>query len=260
MYRSKTRATREKSSISNAIFPEIIRIFPNLLWFSLAVIIIAIGYKPILSQLSHDGISKMSFATFQVEFARSEFDKASAASAATKNLSAGSLKAFDAERIQRLAGILPGTKALWVTDENPAGDFPERRAFSSIGVSFDLARSTNEAQELFDLADQWRSPYDFIISDINRSKSVDPIAAQCFPSIPGGPTEAGCKLLQVVQGRYPERTPPFIFYSRDASMGTPPGALGTTDRFDELARLVLDAVERRQSRRTRAGVGSDDDR
>lgn len=247
MYKLKRRSPKAPSPAPNPIFSETIRILPNLLWFSLAVIIFWVSYKPLLNQVSRDGISKMSFAAFQVEFAKAEFDKAAEAYSGAGNRARVKVIAFDVDRIKRLSGILPGTRALWVADENPTEDFAARRAFASIGISFDLARSTNEAQDLFDLADKWRSPYDLIISDFNRSKSVDPGVARCFPKFGGSPTEAGCKLLQVVQGRYPEHAPPVIFYSSDAPMGTPPGALGATDRFDELARLVLDAVERRQS-------------
>lgn len=226
---------------------EIIKIVPNVLWFSLAIIIVIISYKPLIKQLSSDGISKMSFATFQIEFAKSEFEKADQASRPRDKSSGTTVKSFDKDRINRLYDILPGTKALWVADENPTEDFATRRAFYSIGISFDLARSNNEAQELFDLADKWKSPYDFIISDINRSKDVDPTESKCFPSFTGSPSEAGCKLLQIVIGRYPDSTPPLIFYSSDASMGTPPGAFGATDRFEDLARLVLDAVEHRKT-------------
>ena len=260
MYKLKQRSIRTPSSTPNSLVPEIIKIVPSLLWFSLAIFVIVVGYKPVLNQISRDGISKMSFATFQVEFARAEFDKAAESSASAGNRVQSNVSAFDFERIKRLSGILPGTRALWVADENPTEDFAVRRAFASIGISFDLARSTNEAQELFDLADKWKSPYDFIISDVNRSKSVDPVVAKCFPSFDGTPAEAGCKLLQVVQGRYPEHAPPFIFYSSDAPMGTPPGALGATDRFEELARLVLDAVERRQSSHSTQGLERDDKR
>lgn len=240
-------ASKARSSNQGTLWVEVVKVAPNLLWFSLAVTVLGLSYGPIMSRLERGDISKLSFAALEIEFVRTEFTKAAVASGTpTTFASPVNFVAF-ADRIQRSATVLSGAKALWVDDMHPSENFAERRALSALGIGFDLARSNDEAQALFDAADAARSPYDLIISDIGREPRVDPTSARCFPQ--GAQSDAGCKLVQIVRGRYPINTPPIILYSGDGDAnGTPPGAFGATNRFDELAALVLDAVERRGQR------------
>src|SRR6185369_13941685 len=101
--------------------------------------------------LKSGDVSKISIATFQIEFARQDF--AAAAGQVTKGPpSPVQLKAFDG-RIQKAGELLIGAKGLWVADENAYSDtqptgptrfFLERRAFAALGISFDLASSNAE--------------------------------------------------------------------------------------------------------------------
>ncbi len=210
------------------------------------MVVFTLSYGPVLDRMQKGEVAKVSFATFQIEFAREEFAKA--VQAGPKEGPPPHEFSFYAERIQREAEKLSGARALWISDHNPKEYFAERRALASLGISFDLAKNTDEAQDLFGEADRLNSPYDLIISDMARDPKIDPVAAPCYP-FPGSPKEAGCWSLQVAVGRYQSRPIPFIFYSLDGDrLGTPSGAFGATDRIDRLIPLVLDAVERGASR------------
>jgi hypothetical protein len=228
--------------------PEVFEILPKLLWFALAVTAFLLAYKPLLGELRSGDVSKISVATFQIEFARQDF--ATAAGQVTKGPpSPVQLKAFD-DRIQRAGEKLIGAKGLWVSDNNadPTRFFLERRAFSALGISLDVALNNAQATALLDKAEQAHLPYDFVITDIHRQN--DQSVADCFPNISGTPREAGCATVQIVEGYDQTHPIPVIVYSQDASRGIPPGALGGTDRFDGLVPLILDAVESRTLRPT----------
>jgi hypothetical protein len=227
-----------QSEARPSLFVESIKIVPQVLWFSLAIVVIVISYKPLVDHLDKGDISKVSFAAFDIEFVRSEFSKAAPNAFSTP----AQFTAF-ADRIQKEAAQLRGARALWVDSGNPTQNFQERSALMSLGIAFDLARNNEEAQNLFDLADKAKLPYDFVISNM-RDKSIDRMQAACFPRVSPAYQDGACQLIQIVKGRYPDQTPPIILYSGDVR-GVPPGALGATDRFDELALLVLDALERR---------------
>jgi len=237
----------EEGVAKRRIPPEVFELLPKLLWFALAVAALLLAYKPLLGALKSGDVSKISIATFQIEFARQDF--ATAAGQVTKGPpSPVQLKAFDG-RIQRVGELLIGAKVLWVSDDNadPTRFFLERRAFSALGMSFDLASNNAQATALLDKAEQTHLQYDLAITDIHRAH--DETVADCFPTVSGTPREAGCATVQLVSGYDPAHRIPVIVYSQDASRGIPPGALGGTDRFDGLVPLVLDAVQSRTIRR-----------
>lgn len=231
---------------STALATTAIQLLPKLLWFILAVVIFATSYRPLLRRLDEGELSKVSFATFQIEFVRSEYNKAKEISRDSASITTPVGFEFYADRVSRSSQQLNGLRALWVDDLNPTQNFAERRALSSLGISFDLAKSNDEAQALFDKADESQSPYHLVISDMGRSSETDPVTELCFPHFAQSGAQAGCKLLQIVLGRYQAAAPPVIFYSSYGdSYGTPPGAFGATADFDSLFGLVLDASERR---------------
>lgn len=239
----KRQANRAENFAGSDITVEVIRVMPGLLWFIFALVLTAFFYHPLMKRLEGGDISKVSVAAFQIEFVRSEFMKADATAFATP----AHFAAYG-DRIQRNAAKIYGARGLWVDEGDPVRNFKERRALAALGISFDLAKTNEEARRLFDAAsDKGESPYDFIITNIGRGVA-DPAVAPCFPKLSARYREAGCKLIQIVHELYQANPPPIIIYSSDSEVyGTPAGALGGTDRFDELAELVLDAVERRDS-------------
>lgn len=236
-------ADQETSPAANSIRLEVLQVLPKLLWFLLALVVLWLTYKPLLASLNSGNVSKLSFASFQIEFAKEDFARAA------ERVEGGSppveLKSY-ADRIERAGDKLVGAKVLWVTEQSSLRYLPERRALSSLGISFDLAKNNTEARALLDATSAMGVPYDFVITDIDRP--ADPFRADCFPSVPDTPRQAGCATVMLVHGYYPAQPIPVIVYSGDANIGIPPHALGGTERFDELVSLVLDAVERRQVR------------
>ncbi len=114
---------------------------------------------------------------------------------------------------------------LWV-DDRPNNNVHERQALVALGVSFVLAKSTEEA-----LDKVTRASFDAIISDMGRPP--DP--------------RAGYTLLD--QLRVSGNRTPFIIYagSRDPEHRAEAirhGAIGCTNRPDELFEMVLEALGR----------------
>ena len=232
--------TGDPEPASSRLQPELLQLVPKLLWFLLAVFVLLVSYKPLLARVESGDVSKVSFATFQIEFARQDFARAARRVEGTQP--PAELKAY-ADRIESAGEKLIGAKALWVTEQDALRYLPERRALSSLGISFDLVGTNQEARALLDATKKMGVPYDFVITDIRRE--ADPLTAACFPSVPDSPQQAGCATVLLVRGYYPERPIPVIVYSGEAANGLPPNTLGGTARFDELVSLVLDAVERR---------------
>jgi len=85
---------------------------------------------------------------------------------------------------------LRGARALWVDDNNPDPNRYERKALEVLGVTFDLARNTKEAEDYLK-----QTRYAVVISDFYRTD--DPIG--------------GYTLLEAVK-RIPN-APPYIIYS-----------------------------------------------
>jgi len=114
-------------------------------------------------------------------------------------------------------------KALWI-DGNPGANTFEWNMLVSLGVDFDRAASSKEADEKVQ-----RNDYVLVISDIDRE---------------GNPTE-GLDFFNIL----PEdkKRIPFIFYIGrvDKSLGVPPYAFGITSMPSELTHLALDVLERK---------------
>src|SRR5438270_11339390 len=218
--------SREEGDRHKRIPPEVLELLPKLLWFGLAALAFGLVYKPLLGELRTGDVSKISVATFQIEFARRDFATiAGQVSQARGPPSPVQLKAFD-QRIQAIGVKFVGAKGLWVSDDNadPRRYFLERPAFAALGISFDIALNNTQAIALLDKAQQTHLPYDFVITDIHREN--DDYTADCFPAIRGGPHEAGCSTIKIITGNDLAHPIPVIVYSEDAAWGTPPGALG----------------------------------
>jgi CheY-like chemotaxis protein len=134
------------------------------------------------------------------------------------------LRAADAARhIGREPGDVWRRRILWV-DDRPDNNTYERQVFESLGFTFELALSTDEALER--LRD---SRYGAIISDMGR---------------PEGPQE-GYRLLEAV--RASDRVTPFFIYAgsndpRHKREAAGRGAQGSTNSASELVELVTEAL------------------
>ncbi len=114
---------------------------------------------------------------------------------------------------------------LWV-DDNPNNNVHERTALEALGVKFELALSTDEALEKLK-----RRPYDAIISDMGRPPD----------------SRAGYTLLDKL--RESGDHTPFIIYAgsrapEHRAEARRHGAVGCTNRPDELFEMVLSALGR----------------
>lgn len=134
------------------------------------------------------------------------------------------LRAADAaSHIGREPGDVWRRRILWV-DDRPDNNIYERQVFESLGLTFELALSTDEALER--LKD---SRYGAIISDMGRPEG----------------TREGYRLLEAV--RASDRVTPFFIY---ASSNKPEhkreaaerGAQGSTNGASELVELVTQAL------------------
>jgi CheY-like chemotaxis protein len=140
-----------------------------------------------------------------------------------------------AERVNpRTVREARGSRVLWV-DDRPGNNVLERRSLEVIGIEFDLSTSTEDA--LNRLA---TTSYDAVVSDMERPPD----------------TRAGYTLLDTMRHRGIKT--PFIIY---AGSNAPEhkdeakrhGAMGSTNRADELFALVLSALGL-DSARSRRGV------
>lgn len=114
---------------------------------------------------------------------------------------------------------------LWV-DDNPSNNLHERQALEALGVSFVLATSTDEALEKLK-----RQSFDVIISDMGRPPDQ----------------QAGYTLLDKLRANGDQT--PFIIYagsraSEHRAEARRRGAIGCTNRPDELFEMVLSALGR----------------
>ncbi len=115
---------------------------------------------------------------------------------------------------------------LWV-DDRPNNNNNERQALEALGINFVISTSTDDA-----IAKMQRQKFDAIISDMGRPPD----------------SRAGYTLLDKIRKSGDET--PFIIYagSRDAehvAESRRHGAMGCTNRPDELFDYVLSALERR---------------
>lgn len=115
-------------------------------------------------------------------------------------------------------------RILWV-DDRPDNNIYERQAFEEQGLHFKLALSTNEALQILE-----KEKFAVIISDMGRKE---------------GPKE-GYVLLDEL--RASGNTTPFVIYTgsnltEHKQMARERGALGSTNRAQELFQLVMGAVQ-----------------
>lgn len=122
-------------------------------------------------------------------------------------------------------------RILWV-DDRPNNNLYERQVFESLGLTFDLSLSTDDALERLS-----RSRYGAIISDMGRRE---------------GPRE-GYKLLAAVRGGGARhKTTPFFIYAGSSAPehkreAAERGAQGCTNMANELVDMVSEALRSRET-------------
>lgn len=234
------RTQPEKQKGTGISWSDLVKVLPQIGWLALAAVLIYWFHGPILKTFEQNNIAKLGVAGVQVEFVQKQVQQA--ASSKSQSIPPA-LK----DRIERTAKRLFEASILWV-DDNPANNLAERRAFTSLGITIDTAKSTDEALKYLATG-----TYQIIISDEHRDEKN---SALCF----GGddtsqPANEGCFFMREVKKTFEnmrKKMPPLIFYSSfvDPEWGTPVYAFGATTRVDELFHLVLDALERQPASTT----------
>jgi len=127
-----------------------------------------------------------------------------------------------ARRARVVRPLLRGARALWV-DDNPANNLYERTVLASLGISIDLALSTEEALYM-----ATRLKYDLILSDMSRGPNPN----------------AGRELLEELILH--KSVTAVVFYVGHVDRRQKPvGSFAITDRPDELMHFIFDVLERR---------------
>lgn len=208
-----------RSVAATSDWVEVVKLVPSILWVGFAVLVVVLfrgavaDRLPALTSLELPGGVK------------AQFDAAiSHAAASTGTVISADERTRLERRVARDAELLRGSRVIWIDDE-PSSTRTERSALTALGVVIDTAVSDADAQARLS-TDQ----YDAVISDIARD----------------GDPAAGVNFMSTIR-RY-DGGLPIVFYIRHLSseLGTPPGAIGITNRPDEVVDLLLDALARRR--------------
>ncbi len=191
-------------------------------------------------------LGEISFKMFGVEatFKRKEAAKEALVAAAVARAESGASPTLKAQEVKAAANaveaLTPRTlrlaksaSVLWV-DDRPRSNVREQAAMEALGIDFIISISTEEA-----LSKLKESKFDVVISDMGR------------PSDP----QAGYTLLDKMRDL--GDTTPVVFYASSrlpehVAESRRRGALGCTNRPDELFQYVLAAIEQSPARRRSA--------
>jgi CheY-like chemotaxis protein len=206
------------------LFGEVVKIFPDLLWFVLAVVLLAAFYRPIRHELLPN-LANFKAGGVELSFVKDAMDDAIEVAEKSPQWHveiSSEAKERVLRRVRRNQARLDGGYMLWVDDEHD-NNRNELRMFRRLGLEIRTVETTDIA-----LTAMTNRHFDVLLSDIGRAD--DP--------------QGGLKLLSVLQER--GSGIPVIFYvgNFDPTLGVPSGAFGITNRPDELLHLVLDAFER----------------
>jgi hypothetical protein len=212
---------------------EFVKILPALLWVGLAFLALYLFYGPAAKLIESHEVAEVGVGIVNIKLV--EHDIAKLDPRLVGGLPPGEAFRPVNDRFMRIAKKIVGATILWVDDKHPTQNLVERRTMSAYGLRIDMARSTNEALQLLDLA-----KYDVIISNMRRDNDEQ---GKCYED--GSNTSAGCDLLKKIALR-PDHPPGIIYAgSYNPERGTPAYALGMTNRTDYLVQFVFDALERR---------------
>jgi CheY-like chemotaxis protein len=220
-----------------ALLKAIAELLSVLVWPAVALFVL-VRFGPALREF-FDSLGELTFKAAGVEATakrlQAEAAAALGAAVAKSPAAAGESPAQSAERAREVAEVVAervntrtvrearGSRVLWV-DDRPENSVFERRSLEALGIRFDISTSTDDA--LNRLAS---TSYDAIISDMGRPP--DP--------------RAGYTLLDTLRERG-VRTPFVIYAGSNApeheEEARRHGAIGSTNRADELFALVLSAL------------------
>jgi CheY-like chemotaxis protein len=205
--------------IASSDWVEAVKLVPSVLWVAFALLVVFLFRSAITERLPALRSVELPFGV------KAQFDAAiTQASLTTGTIIAPGERTRLERRVARDAELLRDSRLLWIDDE-PWSTRTERSALTALGVVIDTAISDDDAQRRMTA-----EGYDVIISDIAR----------------GGRDDAGVAFVPTI--REHDEAVPIIFYIRNVvpDRGTPTGALGLTNRPDELVDFLLDALQRRR--------------
>lgn len=213
--------------LTEPVLLELVKILPSVFWLIVAIIVVAIFYRPIRNQLL-PLVTGLKIGGIECSFVREGIQAAVALAQKHKNWQVAvsdEEASLVMERAARHLGLLQRSKILWV-DDNPENNFNEIKMLHQLRADVETAKSTEEALALI----QEKKTYDIVLSDLKR----------------GDDATAGLTLLAKLRESHP--TLPVIFYVGEfkPELGVPPFAFGLTNRPNELLHLILDILERRK--------------
>jgi CheY-like chemotaxis protein len=205
---------------------KVLEVLPPILWIVVVIIVLVIFRRTIRDEL----LPRLSsFKAMGVELSFVEDSIDSAIGVAEKTTGRHIVIPEDEkQRALRQAirhvDVFRGRRILWV-DDIPANNRNERRMFSSLGVSFDNAISTEKGLARLEIDD-----FDCIISDMRRDEGK------------GDNNQAGMEFINSLRTRG-DNTPVVFYIGADPKGEPPPSSVGITHRPDKLLLLVLRALQ-----------------
>jgi CheY-like chemotaxis protein len=205
---------------------ELVKLIPSILWFFLAVILIAAFYRPIRDDLLPNLIS-LKAGGVEFFFVKDAIDavlKLAEKSPQWKIVVPSEDKEKALKRAKKHVHIFRDAQFLWV-DDHPENNFNEQAMFRQLRVTTQTDGSTKEALEILK-----SRHFDLVISDVSRGEKAT----------------AGLEFLG--QFRKVNKTTRVIFYVGHfhPEKGGAVQAFGITNRPDEWLHLDFDALERKK--------------
>lgn len=213
--------------LTEQVVIELVKILPSVFWLIVAIIVVAIFYRPIRNQLL-PLVTGLKIGGIECSFVREGIQAAVALAQKHKNWQvqvSDEEASLVMERASRNLGRLQRAKILWV-DDSPENNFNEIKMLHQLRSDVETAKSTEEA--LAHIAE--KKDVDIVLSDLKR----------------GDDPTAGLSMLDTLRQSHPNL--PVIFYvgEVDPARGVPPFAFGLTNLPNELLHLILDVLERRK--------------
>lgn len=207
---------------------ELVKILPSVFWLIVAIIVVAIFYRPIRNQLL-PLVTGLKIGGIECSFVREGIQAAVALAQKHKNWEvqvSDEEASLVMERASRNLSRLQRAKILWV-DDTPENNFNEIKMLHQLRSDVETAKSTEEALSLIG---EKKDAFDIVLSDLKR----------------GDDPTAGLGMLARLREAHPNL--PVIFYlgEFDPARGVPPFAFGLTNQPNELLHLILDVLARRK--------------
>lgn len=208
--------------MSEALWEKLIDAIPALAWVAFALVVYLTLRRPLVTQIL-PRISTVKGLGVEFTLVQELLDKASESKkdqpgpTVTVTQRAGVL-----QRLDHAVAYLKGGRILWV-DDYPSGNRYLIDLFKEVGMTVNLALSTDDALKLLD-----HRSYDLVLSDISRDDD----------------DQAGIRMLD----RFRERDIqlPVVIYTLwfDPRRGVDPMIFAHTTRVDAVVHYVIDIMER----------------